>query len=212
VPGPPKAPPGVTRNEVSRLLDAGWAEVEIARKLGVSKSAVCYHARNLSRPLDERFARRYDWSEIQRYYDQGHDLAECVARFGFSKASWSQAVKRGDIRPRPRAASIERYLVVGRRTSRTHLKGRLLAAGLKSPRCEECNIEDWQGRPLSHELHHRNGRKDDNRLGNLVILCPNCHSQTHTWGGRNKRALNIAATVQRDDSDVAGKRYLPSSS
>ncbi len=144
VPGPPKAPPGVTREEVSRLLDAGWAEVEIARKLRLSKSAVCYHARNLSRPVDERFARQYDWSAIQRYYDEGHDLSECVTCFGFSKASWSQAVKRSDIRPGPRAASIERYLVVGRRTSRTHLKARLLAAGLKAPRCEGCKIEDWR--------------------------------------------------------------------
>ena len=41
-------------------------------------------------------------------------------------------------------------------------------------------------RPLSLELHHRNGERHDNRLENLALLCPNCHSQTEeSWGGRN---------------------------
>jgi hypothetical protein len=34
-------------------------------------------------------------------------------------------------------------------------------------------------------LHHVNGDKRDNRLANLALLCPNCHSQTETWGRRN---------------------------
>ncbi len=119
---------------MSRLLQEGWRAAEIARELTISKSCVCYHVRNLGRQLDDRFGRRYDWSVVQGYYEEGHDLTACVERFGFSKASWSQAVKRGDIRPRPRAASMEHYLVAGRRTSRSHLKGRLLAAGLKVSR------------------------------------------------------------------------------
>ncbi len=39
---------------------------------------------------------------------------------------------------------------------------------------------------LSLELHHVNGDGQDNRLENLMLLCPNCHSQTDTWGARNK--------------------------
>jgi 5-methylcytosine-specific restriction endonuclease McrA len=35
------------------------------------------------------------------------------------------------------------------------------------------------------QLHHRNGDGTDNRLHNLQILCPHCHAQTDTWGGRN---------------------------
>ena len=41
-------------------------------------------------------------------------------------------------------------------------------------------------RPLSLELHHINGVGQDKRLENLALLCPNCHSQTDTWGGRNR--------------------------
>jgi 5-methylcytosine-specific restriction endonuclease McrA len=34
-------------------------------------------------------------------------------------------------------------------------------------------------------LHHINGDRLDNRLENLQLLCPNCHSQTSTYSGRN---------------------------
>ena len=64
--------------------------------------------------------------------------------------------------------------------------GRLLAEGLKEPQCERCGLTEWQGQDLSLELHHVNGDGRDNRLENLMLLCPNCHSQTDSWGGRNK--------------------------
>lgn len=69
--------------------------------------------------------------------------------------------------------------------NRQHLKRRLIEAGLKQDRCEECDIGEWRGRPITLALHHRNGVGRDNRLENLAILCPNCHSQTENFGGRN---------------------------
>ena len=81
----------------SRLLALGVARVEIARRLGVSKATVSYHARRLGQPVDERCARRYDWSAVQRYYDAGHSVRECIEAFGFSSASWFEAVKRGAV-------------------------------------------------------------------------------------------------------------------
>jgi hypothetical protein len=159
---------------------------EIARELGLSKSTVAYHARHLGIEAEDRFARRYNWVEIQAAHDAGLSLRECCERFGFCKASWHQAVKRGDIVPRPIAMPLAELLVVGRvQTSRTHLKSRLLKEGLKQSRCERCGITEWQGAPLSMQLHHRNGDGSDNRLENLEILCGNCHSQTDTYGGRN---------------------------
>jgi 5-methylcytosine-specific restriction endonuclease McrA len=66
------------------------------------------------------------------------------------------------------------------------VKARLRLAGLKHECCEQCGLTDWRNRPLSLELHHVNGDGRDNRLENLMLLCPNCHSQTDTWGARNK--------------------------
>jgi hypothetical protein len=53
--------------------------------------------------------------------------------------------------------------------------------------CQTCGISQWRGRPLSLELHHVNGNSEDNSLANVELLCPNCHSQTDSWGGRNRR-------------------------
>jgi 5-methylcytosine-specific restriction endonuclease McrA len=56
---------------------------------------------------------------------------------------------------------------------------------LKPALCAICGIADWRGEPLSLALHHVNGDRLDNRVENLELLCPNCHSQTDTYSGRN---------------------------
>ncbi len=82
--------------------------------------------------------------------------------------------------------------MAGRRTSRHHLKQRLVKAGLKQNRCEECGIDSWSGRGLNMALHHVNGDGLDNRLENIRFLCPNCHSQTPNYGGRNGHRRLVA--------------------
>ena len=50
--------------------------------------------------------------------------------------------------------------------------------------CEICGVKEWNGKPLSFEIHHKNGINTDNRLENLMLLCPNCHSQTDHYRGK----------------------------
>lgn len=129
--------------------------------------------------------KRYDWSAVQRYYDDGHSYRECRAKFGFYAQAWSKAKARGEIRPRERSCSVEELLRNCR--WRINIKRRLLRAGILENRCDECGISEWHGQALSIQLDHINGVRDDFRLENLRMLCPNCHSQTHTYGGRNVR-------------------------
>jgi transposase-like protein len=195
---------------VAARLDQGMSISEIAADLGVAKSTVCYHARKLGVLGDARFARRYDWVEIQRYYDEGHSIRECAKRFGFAVDSWHRAVRCGLLRSRPAAAPIETYLVKGRRVNRMHLKGRLLSAGLKKNACERCGLRSWLGGPLSLALHHVNGDRDDNRLENLALLCPNCHSQTPNFSGRNLRLRRLEAKLRAAGARPMGPtRQLP---
>ncbi|MGH2994388.1 MAG: helix-turn-helix domain-containing protein [Solirubrobacterales bacterium] len=189
-------PPGERRRAVANLLDQGLGIAEIARKLGVSKPTVCYHARKLGVPSRREFARRFDWGEIRGVYESGVAMRECRRRFGFSSQAWADAVRRGDITPRSRLLPLDALLVVGRRTNRTHLKGRLLAEGLKQNRCEQCGITEWQRKPLNLQLHHVNGDGTDNRLENLRFLCANCHSQTDTYGGRNGHRRRVPADAE----------------
>lgn len=71
--------------------------------------------------------------------------------------------------------------------SRSCLKKRLLRAGLLKNGCYECPLtNEWNGKPIVMQLDHINGVSNDNRLENLRLLCPNCHSQTNTFAGKRK--------------------------
>jgi hypothetical protein len=176
-----------TRAEVVRLLDEGLTQAAISAQLGVSKATVCYHAKRRDSPGSPSCGRRYDWAEVQAYYDAGHSITDCQRRFGFARAAWAQAAKRGAVVARPQATPLDELLTSEAPRGRWNIKRRLIAAGLKREACEECGITEWRGRPLSLALHHVNGERNDNRLENLALLCPNCHSQTDNFGILNRR-------------------------
>ncbi|MBU1032732.1 MAG: HNH endonuclease signature motif containing protein [Patescibacteria group bacterium] len=83
---------------------------------------------------------------------------------------------------------LEKILVVNSTYQSHKLKNRLYLAGLKSKKCEKCGWAktSTDGR-LPLELDHINGDSKDNRLENLRILCPNCHSLQPTHRGSNRK-------------------------
>ncbi|MBV8531960.1 MAG: HNH endonuclease [Candidatus Eremiobacteraeota bacterium] len=74
-----------------------------------------------------------------------------------------------------------------RKMARASIKRRLLELGLVKESCSRCSVAEWRGKLLTIHLDHINGLKDDWRLENLRMLCPNCHSQTPTFSGKNRR-------------------------
>jgi 5-methylcytosine-specific restriction endonuclease McrA len=84
---------------------------------------------------------------------------------------------------------LETILTIGSTYNRSHLKERLLKEGILKNECVICGqLPTWNGKPLSLQIDHINGISDDNRLENLRILCPHCHSQTESFAGRNKHS------------------------
>jgi Zn finger protein HypA/HybF involved in hydrogenase expression len=69
------------------------------------------------------------------------------------------------------------------------LRLRLIGEGIKEHKCECCRLSEWMGQPISLELDHIDGDNKNNKLDNLRVLCPNCHAQTPTYRGKNKKKI-----------------------
>ena len=171
-------------NEVQRYYDEGHGRDECVEKFGFSR--VAWYRAITSGKLHAYLERQkpVDWAAVQRFYDQGHSYRQCKDRFGFAAASWSKAVRRGALVSRPRGTPLE--VILKKSRSRCTIKRRLLMAGKLQNRCDLCGLSEWRGQPLSIQIDHINGVRDDHRIENLRMLCPNCHSQTDTYGGRKK--------------------------
>lgn len=53
--------------------------------------------------------------------------------------------------------------------------------------CCNCGLNEWQNKFINLELHHIDGDNQNNARNNLVLLCPNCHSQTDNFRNKNTR-------------------------
>lgn len=102
----------------------------------------------------------------------------------FTGSRWNVG-KKYHTKTRPKLVEL---LVLGSNVQSHKLKNRLYENGLKQKQCELCGWakESIDGRiPL--ELDHINGDHSDNRIENLRIICPNCHSLQITHRGKNKK-------------------------
>jgi len=96
----------------------------------------------------------------------------------------------------PTRTPTQQMLVRGYRGGNKRLKARLLKEGLLKERCAICNSPPlWKGKPLSLHLDHIDGNPTNYELPNLRLLCPNCHSQTSTFGTRVRKVYHCGCGV-----------------
>lgn len=175
--------------EILKYREAGHTLAECCRRygfcIGAWYKAIERGAIVAPPPTNTGGRCRYDWETIQLFYNEGRSYKECRKHFGFASATWTKAVRRGVLKTRSRSLPIQ--ILLARSKSRWTIKSRLLAEGILKNVCSECGISEWRGKPLAIQIDHINGVKNDHRLENLRMLCPNCHSQTDTHGAKNLR-------------------------
>lgn len=149
------------------------------------------------RQLREAVAAALNWTETLRllgYCPTGSNpktLKKYVAKWGIDVSHFNPDLARHrGLKGSPLA--LAEVLSEGSTYTRGNLKARLYGEGLKERRCELCGQgEDWNGARMALILDHVNGVRDDNRLENLRIVCPNCAATLPTHCGRGLRKPRV---------------------
>lgn len=233
--------PHYTRREAEHALEGAtsWRQVLDAlgyRYHGKNIATVRKWAANwglATEHLSDRRGNRtrrlaYSEGDLRRAIAESKSWAETLRRLGYcpSGGNWRTLKKRAAkfgistdhfdpyaaSRKAGRRIPLDDVLVEGSTYDRRALKRRLYEAGLKQHRCELCGQgELWRGKRIALILDHANGVRDDNRLENLRIVCPNCAATLETHCGRNIRttAGHLGTVPQKRTCLRCGTSFLP---
>lgn len=109
----------------------------------------------------------------------------------FSHIKTGRSHNKDRVFPKERISLVEaksKYFIKNKGNRRATIKTLILRYDIISHQCKECKCSSlWNSKPLSLQLHHLNGDNDDNRIENLIFLCPNCHSQTENYAGKSTK-------------------------
>lgn len=91
--------------------------------------------------------------------------------------------------------------------TRAVLRRFIINNNLLQYKCSICGCTEWNNKTLSLELDHINGINNDNRIENLRFLCPNCHSQTATYGSRNQKITDSVYDITEELRNLVISTY-----
>ena len=144
-------------DEFRELLDSSSSLAEVIRRLGMAKTGANYIT-------------------LRKRITKGNLSLETLEK--------NRKVHRRNNGSRPLILS--EFMVKDSSLSNTTLRKKVLSDEIFEYKCSECEFSgDWRGKPLALQLDHINGNNKDHRKENLRWLCPNCHTQTDTYGYKN---------------------------
>lgn len=116
------------------------------------------------------------------------------------RSAFYDSVKKKTINPLKLFSSNSKH-------ARATLRRIIITDSLLPYKCAICGIKEWNNKTLSLELDHINGINNDNRLENLRFLCPNCHSQTTTYGSRNQQKNESKYDISEELRTLVENKY-----
>lgn len=150
----------IGKNELQKILDESDTMVGVLSKLGFN--TYTGNHRTLNKRIKEDFLSLDKFNANRKLYFINRRIA--------TEIPWNEV------------------LVENSTYMRKNLKRRLISSGKIEYKCLKCgNLGEWMGEKIILQLEHKNGINNDNRIENLCFLCPNCHSQTKTYSGKNSK-------------------------
>lgn len=174
----------VSKEKLEELINTSQSISQMIEKLGLRKTAT-------------------QISKIKkRLLQEGFEIGSIEELFYF-KRNQPQAKKKSII--------LDDILV---KNSNYNIRGRkkeLFEKGILKEECYSCGIgPKWNGKIIALQFDHINGDHKDNRVENLRILCPNCHSQTETYSGRNQKKIINCLKCKEECQKSNQLNYCPS--
>ena len=210
------APCAKSRAELLRLMGVTASTSTYARleSIATQHGLAIPSKMNRGKPGPRRGHRRspmWDKERLANAITDATSVAEVLDRLGLSRHARAQLVvatreaglKLPDGRlhrgRKLRQEATLRVLVKGkRRIPGYRLRWYMLSTGIFSYICAECGqLPEWNGKVLVLQVDHVNGDPTDNQPRNLQFLCPNCHTQTETFAGRNCSRKSMGNGVNR---------------
>jgi hypothetical protein len=188
--------------ELEKLLKEGLSLRQISKKTNKSLTTIRYWADKYGlKP--KKYYHKWSFEELKPLIESSNSKAEVLEKMGLTlKAGNYRTLKRyfdlygidNDLykgNPRRNVTKVKysdsEIFCENSQYNSGHLKNRVLRSNLLEYKCVSCgNTGEWMGGKLILQIDHINGINNDNRIENLRFLCPNCHSQTETYAGKNK--------------------------
>lgn len=151
----------IGKEEFEEIIKQSYCYADVCRLLGIKP-----HGKN--------------YNTVKRYIKE-YNLD--ISHFTLQRTNIGNRLNKHNEKP------LEEIFVKNSNYDIKYLKRRLFRSGFKEYKCEICGLSYWNEKPIVLQLHHINGDNTDNRLENIQILCPNCHSQTDNYcGTKNKKS------------------------
>lgn len=176
----------INKNKLQDILDNSFTYREVLIKLGIDKRSQGTYNRRLHKRIEEEKINLDQFNINCKNFRL--DLSKKLIQFN--------------------AYSDQEVFCKNSKVSSGSVKQRILSRNLIAYQCLGCGCgREWNGKTISLHLDHINGDSKDHRLENLRFLCPNCHSQTETYGTKRFKNKCLKCKVKKVDG-VAAKMCI----